>query len=365
MCVGAQPPRASYASLLFLGLVLGSTAQQNCAGDTYRSGNKCCHECQPGYWMESRCTQDHDTICIPCKDGFYNEGVNYDEACKPCTQCNQRSGSEIKWKCSATRDTVCHCRPGTQPQGGSYKHGVDCAPCPQGHFSPGNNQACKPWTNCTLAGKRTLKAATNSSDALCENRRPPATLPSETRGPPARPPTPQPTTAWPRTSQAPSTPPTEPPKGPELAAILGLGLGLGLLGPVAAALILLLHCKVCRLLPTATKSPGECLLSPAAPCPRAKAPLPSHHSLFPPPQGETASGPPSKRSTLTPTAPWPRSERCRWDGRVVGVPPGADAAPCHPIALSPALHRCRCSWAGTLGSAMYAVHTPHPGWYPQ
>lgn len=39
--------------------------------------------------MESRCTQDHDTICIPCKDGFYNEGVNYDEACKPCTQCNQ------------------------------------------------------------------------------------------------------------------------------------------------------------------------------------------------------------------------------------------------------------------------------------
>lgn len=196
--------------------------------------------------MESRCTQDHDTICIPCKDGFYNEGVNYDEACKPCTQCNQSehppappactchsprapaagqtpnhsgahsawgganrvelgcstcqprgllgpwgsccrlaergkgaqrpiglslgpwgqeghsvqelegtgsyqasrallawgggggfsawpsspltlppgSGSEIKWKCSATRDTVCHCRPGTQPQGGSYKHGV-------------------------------------------------------------------------------------------------------------------------------------------------------------------------------------------------------------------------------------------------
>lgn len=108
--------------------------------------------------------------------------------------------------------------------------------------------------------------------------------------------------------------------GPELASVLGLGLGLGLLGPVAAALILLLHCKVCRLLPAATKPPGECLLSPATPCPRAKAPLPSHHSLFPPPQGETASGPPSKRSTLTPTAPWPRSERCRWDGRVVGCP---------------------------------------------
>lgn len=50
MCVGAQPPRASCVALLFLGLVLGSTAQQNCAGDTYPNGNKCCHECQPGEW---------------------------------------------------------------------------------------------------------------------------------------------------------------------------------------------------------------------------------------------------------------------------------------------------------------------------
>lgn len=104
--------------------------------------------------------------------------------------------------------------------------------------------------------------------------------------------------------------------GSELAAFLGLslGLGLGLLVLTAAALVLLLHCKACRLLPADTKTHGECLLSLAACCPRAKAPLTSHHALFPSPQGETASGPPSKRSTLMPTVPWPRSEQCCWGG---------------------------------------------------
>nr|XP_055237962.1 tumor necrosis factor receptor superfamily member 4 isoform X4 [Gorilla gorilla gorilla] len=55
------------------------------------------------------------------------------------------SGSERKQPCTATQDTVCRCRAGTQPLD-SYKPGVDCAPCPPGHFSPGDNQACKPWT---------------------------------------------------------------------------------------------------------------------------------------------------------------------------------------------------------------------------
>ncbi|XP_010955988.1 tumor necrosis factor receptor superfamily member 4 [Camelus ferus] len=256
MRVGAQPPRAPGSALLLLGLALGAAAQPSCGVGTYPSGSKCCKECLPGYGMESRCTSSQETVCHPCAPGFYNEAVNY-EACKPCTQCSQRSGSEPKQRCTPTRDTVCHCRPGTQPlEGHGYKHGVDCAPCPPGHFSPGNNQACQPWTNCTLVGKRTLRAASNSSDAVCEDKGPSATPPWETQGPPARSPTAQPTTAWPRASQGPSTPHTEPLKGPELAAVLGLGLGLGLLAPVAAMLALLLHHRAWRLSPNAPKPPG-------------------------------------------------------------------------------------------------------------
>ncbi|MXQ81750.1 hypothetical protein E5288_WYG004889 [Bos mutus] len=257
MCVGTQPPRAPGSALLLLGLVLGAAAQPHCTGDTYPSGNRCCKECPPaGYGMESRCNHNQDTVCSPCKPGYYNEAVNY-EPCKPCTQCSQRSGSEPKQRCTPTRDTVCGCRPGSQPQDSyGYKRGVDCAPCPPGHFSPGNDQACQPWTNCTLLGKRTLRAANSSSDAICEDRSPPATPPWETQGPPVQSTTAKPTTSWSKASQGSSMPHTEPPKAPELSAVLGLGLGLGLLAPVAAMLALLLHHRAWRLLTNTPKPPG-------------------------------------------------------------------------------------------------------------
>lgn len=34
------------------------------------------------------------------------------------------SGSELKQNCTPTQDTVCHCKPGTQPRGDGYKRGV-------------------------------------------------------------------------------------------------------------------------------------------------------------------------------------------------------------------------------------------------
>ncbi|XP_033623538.1 tumor necrosis factor receptor superfamily member 4 [Fukomys damarensis] len=280
MCVGA-------CALLLLGLVHGATAGLNCVGDTYFNGHLCCHDCQPGNMMVSRCRGTTDSVCLPCKPGFYNEAVNY-QFCKPCTHCNQRSGSEIKQNCTATQDTVCHCRPGTQPLDG-FKHGVDCKPCLPGHFSLGSNQACKPWTKCASAGKQTLKQGSSSSDAICEDRSPLATLSWETQGPTARstkarptmssltmaqPTVARPTASWAWTSQGPFMPPLEAPSdeglprrrggrgertesfllsswtysaswpflaGPVLAAVLGLGLGLGLLVPMAVLLVLYLY----------------------------------------------------------------------------------------------------------------------------
>ncbi|XP_008576382.1 PREDICTED: tumor necrosis factor receptor superfamily member 4 [Galeopterus variegatus] len=253
MCVGAWR-LGPCSALLFLGLVLSAAAQLDCVGDTYPYGGRCCRECQPGSGMVSRCDHTRDTECQPCEPGFYNEAVNY-QTCKQCTQCNQRSGSEPKQTCTATQDTVCHCRPGTQPLDG-YKRGVDCAPCPPGHFSLGSNQACKPWTNCSLAGKRTLRPASNSSDAVCEDTIPPATRPWETQAPSTRPATAQPTTTRPRTSQGPSIPPSEAPRGPALTAALGLGLGLGLLAPLATLLALYLYRRAWRPPTHIPKPPG-------------------------------------------------------------------------------------------------------------
>ncbi|XP_063091339.1 tumor necrosis factor receptor superfamily member 4 isoform X1 [Cavia porcellus] len=303
MCVGA-------CALLLLGLMLGAKAGHTCVGDTYYNGYMCCHDCQPGNRMVSRCKGTVDSVCLPCEPGFYNEGVNY-EACKPCTHCNRRSGSEIKQNCTATQDTVCHCRPGTQPLDG-FKHGVDCKPCPPGYFSLGSNQACKPWTDCASAKKQILKQGTSSSDAICEDRSPLATLLWKTQGPIARPTkasptmsrptmaqatTSRPTTAWARTSQGPFMPPSEAPRGPMLAAILGLGLGLSLLVPMAVLLALLLYRRT--------------WMPPGTPKPRA-------------------SGSPSKKSRLMHILPWPRSEQreglCGW-----GVP----GAGCWPAPSAP------------------------------
>ncbi|XP_032614462.1 tumor necrosis factor receptor superfamily member 4 isoform X2 [Hylobates moloch] len=260
MCVGARRlGRGPCVALLLLGLGLSTATRLHCVGDTYPSNDRCCNECRPGNGMVSRCSRSQNTVCRPCRPGYYNDVVS-SKPCKSCTWCNLRSGSERKQPCTATQDTVCRCRAGTQPLD-SYKPGVDCAPCPPGHFSPGDNQACKPWTNCTLAGKHTLQPASNSSDAICEDRDPPATQPQETQGPPARPTTVQPTEAWPRTSQGPSTRPVDVPGGRAVAAILGLGLVLGLLGPLAILLALYLLWRDGRLPPDAHKPPGECLVA--------------------------------------------------------------------------------------------------------
>nr|XP_040143671.1 tumor necrosis factor receptor superfamily member 4 isoform X3 [Ictidomys tridecemlineatus] len=303
-CLGAWGP----AALLLLGLLLEVRAALNCVGNTYPNGQRCCQECQPGSGMVSRCEGPRDTVCLPCDPDSYNEAVNY-EACKPCTQCNQRSGSELKKKCTPTQDTVCRCRPGTQPLDG-FKPGVDCAPCPPGHFSPGDNKACKPWTDCTLTGRRTLKPGSMSSDTLCENRTSPGTLPWETQGPTARPTTALPTAALPGTSLGPSTPPSEAPRGLPLAAVLGLGLSL--LAPLAVLLALHLHGRAWR---------------------------------------SSASGPPFKRNSPTHTPPWPRFESVLGVG-FVGQRPRHRPPTC-------ALHTVL--GAGpALGSPTYVVHTTCP-----
>lgn len=127
----------------------------------------------------------------------------------------------------------------------TYVFAADCVPCPPGHFSPGNNQACKPWTNCTLSGKQTRHPASDILDTVCEDRSPLATLLWKTQRPTFRPTTVQSTTVWPRTSQLPSIPTLVALEGPAFAVILGLGLGL--LAPLTVLLALYLLRKARRL----------------------------------------------------------------------------------------------------------------------
>ncbi|XP_028920470.1 tumor necrosis factor receptor superfamily member 4 isoform X3 [Ornithorhynchus anatinus] len=90
----------------------------------------------PGFEMLERCNNKRDSKCVPCREGFFNEAMNYYK-CKPCSWCY-----------------------------------TECVPCPPAYYSPGENRICRPWTNCTAEGKQTLRAGTSKADAICEGQRP-------------------------------------------------------------------------------------------------------------------------------------------------------------------------------------------------
>ncbi|XP_055984362.1 tumor necrosis factor receptor superfamily member 4 [Sorex fumeus] len=242
---GAPGTAPQLLQVLLLGLQLAEGARLHCVGATYPGNGRCCQECAPGFGMKKRCDDNQDTQCQPCQFGYYNEAFNY-QPCQPCTQCFHRSGSRMQQQCTSTRDTVCSCQPGMQPRHG-YKLGADCVPCPPGHFSPGHHQACKPWTNCSLAGKPTLRPANSSVDTVCDERNATATRPTDT---------PSPTSTQGLASQSSSSPSREPPGGLFPAGrALALGLGLGLLAS-GALLVLLLHCRLWRRLPGTPSARG-------------------------------------------------------------------------------------------------------------
>ncbi|XP_068934818.1 tumor necrosis factor receptor superfamily member 4 [Petaurus breviceps papuanus] len=168
--------------LCLLATQLHLASLHQCGENSYSSAGKCCQHCKPGFEMTSRCTAKEDTQCRPCDRKLFSEGFQQ-PFCQPCTQCNVGSGSQIFKNCTASSDTVCQCTPGTQPVE-TFKLGVECTQCPPGHFSLGENTLCKPWTNCTAIGKRSLRAGSSRADAECEDARAP--------GPPGRPPT----SAW-------------------------------------------------------------------------------------------------------------------------------------------------------------------------
>ncbi|XP_028920468.1 tumor necrosis factor receptor superfamily member 4 isoform X1 [Ornithorhynchus anatinus] len=126
----------------------------------------------PGFEMLERCNNKRDSKCVPCREGFFNEAMNYYK-CKPCSWCYTDTGSQKSENCTATKDTVCHCSEGTQPRmNGRGPSGTECVPCPPAYYSPGENRICRPWTNCTAEGKQTLRAGTSKADAICEGQRP-------------------------------------------------------------------------------------------------------------------------------------------------------------------------------------------------
>ncbi|XP_018775899.2 tumor necrosis factor receptor superfamily member 4 isoform X1 [Serinus canaria] len=138
-----------------------------CQEHQYSFHEKCCSDCAPGERMRSRCTASADTVCSPCQDGYFSS-QHHHGFCQSCTICNARKGSVEVKPCEKTSDRVCACQAGFQPAGG-IPVGRECSRCPEGTFSRGGNENCRPWTNCSSFGKSTLRAGTGTQDAQCSS----------------------------------------------------------------------------------------------------------------------------------------------------------------------------------------------------
>jgi hypothetical protein len=136
-----------------------------------------------------------------------------------------------------------------------------------------------------------------------------------------------------------------------------LGVGLGLLAPLVSLLALYLLRRAWKW-PDALKPSGECLLW-TQPSPTSGEVRPTHplttrclSLTLSSSQGETAFGPPSKRSRPTCISPWPRSEQYLVGGLCRTEAPYVQATHLHP------LHRSRC-WSGAgLSYVCCAYYTP-------
>ncbi|XP_063307887.1 tumor necrosis factor receptor superfamily member 11A [Pelobates fuscus] len=147
-----------------------------------------CNKCQPGTYMEERCSLDKDTICIQCGPNEYLSHWNDELKCSVHPHCDDGKGLVELHPGNRTSPRQCVCKEGYYfdvrfdicsetsecPPGFGPKLPVkenedtECIPCPVGYFSSTlSKQECKSWTNCTYRGLEEKVPGTNRSDAVC------------------------------------------------------------------------------------------------------------------------------------------------------------------------------------------------------
>ncbi|XP_061639550.1 tumor necrosis factor receptor superfamily member 21 isoform X1 [Phyllopteryx taeniolatus] len=128
--------------------------------------------------------------CAACPEGYHQPGENYSKQCKPCTKCNEVSGSEVTEKCTKETDTKCQCREGfvpVEPDSATCECSVgfglrrgECSKCEDGSFNRRPDTPCIKWKAC----KSGVNISGNStSDVICngEPKRHPHGSPTSNR----------------------------------------------------------------------------------------------------------------------------------------------------------------------------------------
>ncbi|XP_032149568.1 tumor necrosis factor receptor superfamily member 11A isoform X1 [Sapajus apella] len=160
----------------------------------YERLGRCCSKCEPGKYMSSKCTTNSDSVCLPCGPDEYLDTWNEEDKCllhKVCDtgkalvavdignstaprRCTCTSGYHWSQDCECCRRNT-ECAPGLGAQHPlQVNKDTVCKPCLAGYFSDAfsSTDKCRPWTNCTVLGKKVEHHGTEKSDVICSSSLP-------------------------------------------------------------------------------------------------------------------------------------------------------------------------------------------------
>uniref|UniRef100_A0A2K5QXJ9 Tumor necrosis factor receptor superfamily member 5 n=1 Tax=Cebus imitator TaxID=2715852 RepID=A0A2K5QXJ9_CEBIM len=160
----------------------------------YERLGRCCSKCEPGKYMSSKCTTNSDSVCLPCGPDEYLDTWNEEDKCllhKVCDtgkalvavdignstaprRCTCTSGYHWSQDCECCRRNT-ECAPGLGAQHPlQVNKDTVCKPCLAGYFSDAfsSTDKCRPWTNCTMLGKKVEHHGTEKSDVICSSSLP-------------------------------------------------------------------------------------------------------------------------------------------------------------------------------------------------
>nr|XP_033939815.1 tumor necrosis factor receptor superfamily member 5-like isoform X2 [Pseudochaenichthys georgianus] len=58
-----------------------------CGERQHQVDGRGCNKCPPGTYMKDYCTEKQQTVCRPCKEGFYSDQYNMFDRCEKCRSC--------------------------------------------------------------------------------------------------------------------------------------------------------------------------------------------------------------------------------------------------------------------------------------
>ncbi|XP_066872140.1 tumor necrosis factor receptor superfamily member 11A isoform X1 [Kogia breviceps] len=166
----------------------------------YKHLGRCCHKCEPGKYLSSKCTATSESVCLPCGPDEYLDTWNEEDKCLLHTVCDtgkalvavEPGNRTAPRRCACTagyhwsEDCRC-CRRNAECAPGfgarlpvQLNKDTVCEPCLAGYFSDASSstEKCKPWTNCTILGETEALHGTDKSDVVCSSL-PPTKPPNE------------------------------------------------------------------------------------------------------------------------------------------------------------------------------------------